>query len=149
MLYFLLCPQSITRVQAAAAFRARSFPLFLIRFALSLRTKEVSSVRIRKRGRKRLLRRSNGSSLRTTRGYSEDIIDPHHRSTMSFFSRFKSSTAKSAATPSPPGDAAGRTVSSRDNAKKPILLRAHTLGINDLAGDTKYVPSICSLDNQT
>jgi hypothetical protein len=63
---------------------------------------------------------------------------------MSFFRRFKSSSAKSSPTPSPSGDAAGRTVSSRDNAKKPILLRAHTLGINDLAGDSKYLRSLNS-----
>jgi hypothetical protein len=49
---------------------------------------------------------------------------------MAFFSRFKSVGA-----PAPSNDAA----STRESVKKPILLRAHTSGINDLACDIKYV----------
>jgi hypothetical protein len=56
---------------------------------------------------------------------------------MSFFSRFKT-----AAAPPPPGEAVVRASSAREIAKKPILLRAHTLGINDLASDSKCVHAL-------
>ncbi len=52
---------------------------------------------------------------------------------MTFFSRIKS-----AGTAAPSSDAVGR-LSSRESVKKPILLRAHTSGINDLACDLKYI----------
>ena len=58
---------------------------------------------------------------------------------MAFFSRFKSAGA-----PAPSNDSAGR-LSTRESVKKPILLRAHTSGINDLACDIKCMPCMDTL----
>ncbi len=55
-----------------------------------------------------------------------------HILAMSFLGRFKT-----AAAPAPSRESVVRVSNARENAKKPILLRAHTSGINDLASDSK------------